>query len=88
MEEEKQRILDTYEPILLQDSDSDPEGMQDVPIISYQAALEGLEALYLVRLLNPHVNSQRGERRWRRLLSRAFFGLFWTLPSFYMYLTL
>jgi len=32
VEEEEQRILDTYEPILLQDSDSDPEGMQDVPI--------------------------------------------------------
>jgi len=30
-QEEEQRILDTYEPILLQDSDSDPEGMQDVP---------------------------------------------------------
>jgi len=45
-----------------QDSDSDPEGMQDVPIISYQAALEGLEALRLFCLQNPHVNSQRGEQ--------------------------
>jgi len=44
----------TYEPILLQDSDSDPEGTQDVPIISYQAALEGLEALRLFRLQNSH----------------------------------
>jgi len=36
--------------------------MQDVPIISYQAALESLEALRLFRLRNPHVNSQRGEQ--------------------------
>jgi len=58
----KRSILDPYEPILLQDSDANPEGMQDVPIISYQAALEGLEALRLFRLQNPHVNSQRGEQ--------------------------
>jgi len=31
-------------------------------LISYQAALEGLEALCLSRLQNPHVNSQRGEQ--------------------------
>jgi len=36
--------------------------MQDVPIISYQAALEGLEALRLFRLQNPHVDSQRGKQ--------------------------
>jgi len=36
--------------------------MQDVPIISYQTALEGLEALRLFHLQNPHVNSQRGEQ--------------------------
>ena len=61
-EEQRTCILDTYEPILLQNSDSDPEGMQDVRIISYQTALAGLEALCLFRLQNPHVNSQRGEQ--------------------------
>jgi len=39
VEEEEQRILDTYEPIFIQDSDSDPEGMQDVTIISYHIRL-------------------------------------------------
>jgi len=62
VEEEAQRILDTYEPILLEDSDPHLEDMQDVPIISDQAALEGLEALRLFRLQKPHVNSQRGEQ--------------------------
>ena len=36
--------------------------MQGVCIISYQAALEGLEALRLFRLQNARVNSQRGEQ--------------------------
>ncbi|KAF8453235.1 hypothetical protein BGX38DRAFT_1259181 [Terfezia claveryi] len=46
----------------VEDSDSDPQGIQDVPIISYQGALEGLEALRFFPLQNPHVNSQRGEK--------------------------
>ena len=40
--EEEQRILDTYEPTQVQASDSDSDGIQDVP---YQATLEGLGSI-------------------------------------------
>jgi len=65
VEEEEQRILDTYGPILLQGSDSNPEGIQDVPIISYQAALEGLETLRLFLLQSPRKPTARRADAWR-----------------------
>ena len=55
--EEDQRILDTYEPAPLQESDSDPD---DVPSISDKTALQGLENLHLSRLENPHINPHKG----------------------------
>ena len=61
-EEEEQRILDTYQPAPVYESDSDAGDIQDVPVISCKAALEGLELLRLFRLQNPHVNLQRGEQ--------------------------
>ena len=61
-EEEKQRILDTYEPAPLHESDSEGDDTPDVPLVSYAAALEGLETLCRFRLQNPHVNAQKGEQ--------------------------
>ena len=60
--EEEQRILDTYDPTPIQESDSDPDDIPVVPVISYKTALEGLEALRLFRLQNPYVNLQKGEQ--------------------------
>ena len=56
-DEEEQRILDTYEPTPLQESDSDPD---DVPSIYF--LLQSLENLGLFRLENPHINPQKGEQ--------------------------
>ena len=42
-EEEEQRILDTYQPAPVYESDSDAGDIQDVPVTSCNAALEGLE---------------------------------------------
>ena len=33
-----------------------------LPLVSYAAALEGLETIRLFRLQNPHVNVQKGEQ--------------------------
>ena len=48
----EQCILDTYEPAPLYESDSEG-GIQDVAVVSYQAALEVLELLRLFRPQNP-----------------------------------
>ena len=61
-EEEEQRILDTYDPAPLHESDSDPDDISDVPVISYQVAPDCIEALRLFRLQNPHVNIKKGEQ--------------------------
>ncbi|KAF8422176.1 hypothetical protein EV426DRAFT_706320 [Tirmania nivea] len=61
-EEEEQCILDTYEPAPLHESDSEGDDTPDIPLVSYAAALEGLETLRLFRLQNPHVNAQIGEQ--------------------------
>ena len=61
-EEGEQRILDTYEPAPVYESDSDAGDIQDVAVISCKAALEALELLRLFRLQNPHVNLQRSEQ--------------------------
>ena len=61
-EEEEQRILDTYEPAALHESDSEADEISNVLIISYIAALDFLEGLRLFRLRDPHVNRQKGEQ--------------------------
>ena len=61
-EEEEQRILGTYEPAALHESDSEADEISNVPIISYTAALDFLEGLRLFRLQNPHVNRQKGDQ--------------------------
>ncbi|KAF8453669.1 hypothetical protein BGX38DRAFT_392308 [Terfezia claveryi] len=57
--EEEQRILDTYEPAPLQESDSDSD---DIPSISYKVALEALETLRLFRLQHPLLSLQKREQ--------------------------
>ncbi|KAF8431736.1 hypothetical protein BGX38DRAFT_1146566 [Terfezia claveryi] len=57
--EEEQRILDTYEPAPLQESDSDSD---DIPSISYKLALGALETLRLFRLQHPHLSLQKREQ--------------------------
>ena len=54
MVDEEQGILDVYEPAPLHESDSGPDGIPVAPVISHQAALEGLEVLCLFRLQNRH----------------------------------
>jgi len=44
------------------DHNSNADNIQDVPVISYKNALEGLEALRLFRLQNPHANLQKAEQ--------------------------
>ena len=58
-EEDKQRTLDTYVPAV-HESDPDVDYIQDVLVISYKAALDGLELLRLFCLQNPHVDLQPG----------------------------
>ena len=60
--EEEQRIPDIYEATPVHEFDSDPDNIHDLPVISYKTALEGLEALRLFRLQNPHVPSQKAEQ--------------------------
>jgi len=62
VEEKEQRILDTYEPTHIYESDSDADNVPDVPVISYKAALKGLGLLRLFHLQNPQVNLQKGEQ--------------------------
>jgi len=57
MNSPEEAILNTYEPTPVHEFDSDADNIQDLPVISYKTALEGLEALGLFRLQNPHVNS-------------------------------
>ena len=46
-EQEEQCILDTYEPAPVYESDPDGGNIQDIAVVSYQAALEVLELLRL-----------------------------------------
>ena len=62
VEEEEQRILDTYEPAALHESDSEADEISNVPMISDTAALDFLEGLSLFRLQNPHVSRHKGEQ--------------------------
>ena len=57
--EAEQRILGTYEPAPLQESDFEPE---DILEITYQAALDSLEVLRLFHLQHPHINPQKAEQ--------------------------
>ena len=51
-EEEEQRILDTYEPAPLHESDSDPDDTPDVPVISYLAVLKpSFSSVFKIRIL-------------------------------------
>jgi len=59
MDREEIRILDTYKPAPLQESDSD---VDDVYRISYKVALESPENLRLFRLEHPHLNLQEVEQ--------------------------
>ena len=53
--QEEQCILDTYEP------DSDVN-IHDVPVISCEVALQGLELPRFFRVPNRHVNLEKGEQ--------------------------
>lgn len=60
VEEEKQCILDTYDPTTIEESDCDLDEIPSIPVISYKTALESLKALHLFRLQNHYVNLQTG----------------------------
>ena len=45
--------MDIFEPAPVYESDPDGDDIQDIAIVSYQAALEVLELLRLFRLQNP-----------------------------------
>jgi len=60
--EKEREDIRAYHP-LHPDLDSDADKIQDVPVISYKTAPEGLKALRLFRLQNPHVNLQKAEQR-------------------------
>jgi len=59
-EEEEQCMLDTYGPALSMSLILMRE-IQDVPIVPYRVAREGVEVLRLFRIQNSHLNSQKGE---------------------------
>ena len=44
-EEEEQRILDTYEPAPVHESDSDADDTPVAPVISYKVAFENLQGM-------------------------------------------
>ena len=48
-EEGEQRILDTYEPAPVHESDSDLDGTPNIPVIPYHGALESVETPRLTR---------------------------------------
>ena len=96
-EDEEQCILDTCEPAPLHESDSESDNTADIPVISYKAALDGLEGLSLF----PHLNAQKREQleallyrekqdierlqgmaRSTQLQSPVFLSLSLTFPSF------
>ena len=60
VEEEEQRIFDTYQPTPLQESDSD---VDDVPSISYKVALEALKT-YVSSGLNIPISIHRKASSW------------------------
>jgi len=68
--EEEQRILDTYEPTPVHESDSGADNIQDVPVIPYKTALEGLEALRFFRLKNPPCQFTENRAAGRPVISR------------------
>ena len=59
--EGEQRIFATFGSTLLQDSDTSPHGILNVPIVSHQAELESLESLHHFRLENPQLTTESAD---------------------------